>query len=965
MMEEQTLTLNGLEIKYKFKEKKYDCEHLIIIFSGFAPYKEFTYDFENSLAVSRANVLWIKDDFKEHACYYLCQNMDFYIEEIIYQFIEQKIKELNLNQKNVTLLGLSKGGSAALYYGLKYNFSNIVCAVPQIKIASYVLGKTKVTAKKASVVAKHMLGEYPQTHDIVQLDNLIPRIIKEDQQLDKNIYLLTGKADPQYYTEIEPVLPLLRKYQNFNLIVSESIYAKNHEHIIRHNSPLLIHLVGLLSDNLSVQLNHKKFENNQYNIKDKSAKPIVTVETLSLKEECLFIEGVALLRGLEAANWEDVKYTLHLKNAQRNYSFYLNKGNRPYLTQKYFNGDQVIYDKAYYKTNNGIYLINIVEPGIYHFNLEVCCQGITKNVKLCTSQPLRLTTTSCGHVYQISSKSNGITLNVKAISNWSLSQQLDIFQKQFKKSGKIWLYKDNILAMHFENEISTLIIDVVEGNETIEIRYFDKFRIFTQEIQEIINNLSGSTQLKNQKVIVKVQRKSISNIYSYLNDNIGEFYRQFTQKLNDYSYHEKFTLGNKALTSKIIAKRSKGEKISVGLLVNDRTKWNYESLYYNLKQSREFSVRILLARLPSFDNQDYELNKEFFRQIDNNILYISEMDQKGRINLIADQFDIMFYQQPWGMRYWVKSLHTKVLGCFTHYGYLIFEDKLDYCIDDFHPFIWRFFAQNELHKLNHIKFTPAVSEKIRVSGYAKMDTYQVPVEPSLNSIWPINVESAHSRIIYAPHHSVGPSLLKIGTFDWNHQKIQDLMLKHLDTAWVYKPHGRLRYMVTEHNIMTEEQYRNYLGRWATNNSIIYDNGNYFDIFKTSDVLITDSSSFLAEYFPTGKPIIWLVSARSKMKFNDFGKRLTDGFYKVHNLEELESVFNQVVIQKYDPLLSIRQKIIQECFDFKASSAEKIHEFLLEEFPKPIILPPAKPLHRTNTGSNLVKLFKRAKKYLSK
>ena len=62
------------------------------------------------------------------------------------------MKELGMEKDQVTVTGFSKGGSAALYYGLKLGIRNIICAVPQIYIGNYIDNNWKH-------VAEHMMGK--------------------------------------------------------------------------------------------------------------------------------------------------------------------------------------------------------------------------------------------------------------------------------------------------------------------------------------------------------------------------------------------------------------------------------------------------------------------------------------------------------------------------------------------------------------------------------------------------------------------------------------------------------------------------------------------------------------------------------------------------------------------------------------------------------------------------------------
>ena len=63
-------------------------------------------------------------------------------------------------------------------------------------------------------------------------------------------------------------------------------------------------------------------------------------------------------------------------------------------------------------------------------------------------------------------------------------------------------------------------------------------------------------------------------------------------------------------------------------------------------------------------------------------------------------------------------------------------------------------------------------------------------------------------------------------------------------------------MCAKTGFMNEFEYDEYVAQWNNlPNAYLYNKGNYIELFKTSDLLITDCSSFLLEYMPTLKPII--------------------------------------------------------------------------------------------------------------
>src|SRR5690606_26951717 len=230
----------------------------------------------------------------------------------------------------------------------------------------------------------------------------------------------------------------------------------------------------------------------------------------------------------------------------------------------------------------------------------------------------------------------------------------------------------------------------------------------------------------------------------------------------------------------------------------------------------------------------------------------------------------------------------------------------------------------------HLTHDPGIVGRQVVTGYPKLDVY-LEDSPASCDIWP-NCSDDRTKIIYAPHHSLPKEALKISTFHWNHDLILDAAKNNPNTQWIYKPHGRLKYVVEKNKVMTLSEYERYVAEWSgMENANVYDEGDYYDIFRTSDVLITDSGSFLGEYMPTGKPIIWLISDLAEVELNEVGSELSRGFYKVRNRDEFLDVFDDVVLRGNDPLKNLRAEIVKSAFFLKMKSAEAVKSYLSLEF----------------------------------
>lgn len=234
-----TDTSGAVPVEYRFRAAEGDVRHLIVVFSGFAAPNGYHFA-GKSLNALRANVLWIRDDFDGHYSYYMCRSMNFDIEASVLALIENTMGQLGLGREQVSLLGVSKGGSAALYFGLKYGFRNIVTVVPQFLVGSYVRDRPET--------GRYMLGpDMPQMH-VDMLDGAIPELLKRFGAQGHNVYLFTSEADEQYATEISPHLQLFWACENFNLIRTNSQLVRQHGEVSGYNLPLVLGVLSALSD---------------------------------------------------------------------------------------------------------------------------------------------------------------------------------------------------------------------------------------------------------------------------------------------------------------------------------------------------------------------------------------------------------------------------------------------------------------------------------------------------------------------------------------------------------------------------------------------------------------------------------------------------------------------------------------------------------------------------------------------
>ncbi|MFI5620583.1 hypothetical protein [Streptomyces sp. NPDC051567] len=271
-------------IEYRFTHARNGNGHLLVVFANLTAPGEYGWA-NGVLDKVRSNILWIRDLFDGQNSYYLCKNMDFALERSVAGLISRVLDSLGLTPDACTLFGSSKGGSAALYFGLRYGFGNIVASVPQFQIGSYVQADMPGAAKL-------MMGEVTD-EKVRALDTVLPDLVRRSPNRGANIYLVTSPQDEQYRTQVEPFIPLFHGYQNFNVVFNDSSQITGHGKVTLRNLPTLMGLVNMLVDGIAPRLGMVRTGGEQPS-RDTSAIEAYLTATSQLKRTEEFLPPVVL-----------------------------------------------------------------------------------------------------------------------------------------------------------------------------------------------------------------------------------------------------------------------------------------------------------------------------------------------------------------------------------------------------------------------------------------------------------------------------------------------------------------------------------------------------------------------------------------------------------------------------------------------------------------------------------------------
>lgn len=348
---------NGITLHYTMRDHYYDFNHTLLVFSGFPRSDALArplgdYDFGRALRDYPGRIVWIDDFFNDAYGYYIASGGGLDPADAVQEFIAYLREEYDLSSGDFTATGFSKGGSAALYHGIRAGIRNIVITVPQIRIGSYV-------HEAWPKVAPSMMGEGYSEDDCARLDAVIPNLVCDVEDKNRHIYLLTSRVDPQFEEEIVPILPSLEEYSGFHLIETASAFVRRHNEVTRHHTSLLLGLYYLLANELVPTFDGAllKFEGRVGEMKalEPSADPVavLNLERLEMEGSLLHVEGSLVLMGYPQERYADARYTLILQGeGEKEHRFQLGSLLRPELTRTYNKDTELCipYDTAYFAT---------------------------------------------------------------------------------------------------------------------------------------------------------------------------------------------------------------------------------------------------------------------------------------------------------------------------------------------------------------------------------------------------------------------------------------------------------------------------------------------------------------------------------------------------------------------------------------------------------------------------------------
>ena len=365
-----------------------------------------------------------------------------------------------------------------------------------------------------------------------------------------------------------------------------------------------------------------------------------------------------------------------------------------------------------------------------------------------------------------------------------------------------------------------------------------------------------------------------------------------------------------------------GKKVKVGFIVQMPAVWDKEVDVYNEMKKRD-NIETFLLVVPPYDfaNKKFNFSYENNYFIENYPEAIKAIDPSGKvIDIKKLGLDYLFFQRQYD-HYLPPELSSielvkDIKCCYIPYGYSgsdvfnpgntdpIFFRNMSYVFveSDYIKYVFEEkYRKKRMYKYQHIKSL----------GY-----------PDLEQFFDESEVGMVKKIMWTPRWYYDKKLGGSHFFE-NKDDIFKIKEENLDIELVFRPHPLMFEQFINQGLMTADEEEAFKSK-IREASIKYDSDSMIsNAIHENDLLITDYSSIIINFFLTGKPIIY---CKANYDLNDDYSRMAEGIYVAENSEQL-SQYVKMLINGKDPLKEKRAEIISEYKKKHVGSAKRIVDCL--------------------------------------
>lgn len=393
---------------------------------------------------------------------------------------------------------------------------------------------------------------------------------------------------------------------------------------------------------------------------------------------------------------------------------------------------------------------------------------------------------------------------------------------------------------------------------------------------------------------------------------------------------------------KALRKLKKKDKINCVFFALFDSVWKYDNVYRLMADHPRFEPIILVCPIVNYgkENMILRMNEayEFYKQKGYNVIKSYDEENDTYIDVKKElNPDIIFYTNPYGTlidkRYFINNFRD-VLTVYVPYSInnsSAFEANYNLIL---YNLLWRHYLPTNFHLDYSVRYARNKGVNSVVSGYPGIESLIDGHSYSCED-WKLN-DKRIKKIIWAPHHTIEPvGIVYYSCFIRYCDFMLDMAIRYKDKAqFVFKPHPLLKnkLYLKWGKKKTDEYYL----KWESMPNTNLNDGDYEDLFLSSDAMIHDSGSFISEYLYVNKPVMRTLNEVDESdKMNGFAMECIANHYLAYNENDIEQ-FIQNVINDIDPLKKQRTDFIENKLMPNSSPSQTIINDILDSIDNQIL-----------------------------
>lgn len=377
-----------------------------------------------------------------------------------------------------------------------------------------------------------------------------------------------------------------------------------------------------------------------------------------------------------------------------------------------------------------------------------------------------------------------------------------------------------------------------------------------------------------------------------------------------------------------VIKTKGNEIIRVGFIVQVESIWDkQEPVFTEMTKRNDIDVKLLVVPNTKWSNIsefDTYTNNYFLNKYADYAIKVFD-DDFNLINVRELEFDYVFFPRPYdihlpeGLR--SSDLVKFTRCCYISYGYSLSDEFNDLNVNNsFFDNMYIIFGDSSyIQSLLYKKYKKSCDKKIRYVEYLGY--------PCLEKYLSLKPRSKIKTITWTPRWSYDEKIGGSNFIEYKNEFISFCKTLPRDVSVIFRPHPLMFDELIKTEKITQEEKDNYLKALDFLNVTVDYVSSIDFILEKTDLLITDFSSIIMQFFLTKRPIIY---CKKNIEFNESGKKFEDFLYVSKSWSEVENRCEKL-INDNDELLNDRIQFVANNFEGIKYSSKRITDRVVKDY----------------------------------